>query len=79
MLKKLITIYTDPGDVVIDPCAGSGATLRAAMELGRDSYGFEIHKPTYRRAKGEMLSETFILNQGQIQGQMNIFEAGMQT
>lgn len=79
LLKKLITIYTDPGDVVIDPCAGSGATLRAAMELGRDSYGFEIHKPTYRRAKGEMLSETFILNQGQIQGQMNIFEAGMQT
>ncbi|NCU33243.1 MAG: site-specific DNA-methyltransferase, partial [Candidatus Moranbacteria bacterium] len=32
LLKKLITIFTDEGDVVIDPCAGSGTTLRACME-----------------------------------------------
>ena len=30
VLKKLIEVFTDPGDVVIDPCAGSGITLRAA-------------------------------------------------
>jgi len=36
LLKRLIEIFTDPGDVVIDPCAGSGSTLRAAYELGRD-------------------------------------------
>lgn len=42
LLKRLISIFTDPGDVVIDPCAGSGTTLRAAYELGRNSYGFEI-------------------------------------
>lgn len=30
LLKQLISIFTDPGDVVIDPCAGSGSTLRAA-------------------------------------------------
>ena len=40
---------------MIDPCAGSGSTLRAAMEMGRNSYGFEISKEFYRRAKGEML------------------------
>lgn len=34
LLKRLIEIFTDPGDVVIDPCAGSGTTLRAAYELG---------------------------------------------
>lgn len=44
VLKNLIEIFTDPGDVVIDPCAGSGVTLLAAEQLGRKSYGFEIKK-----------------------------------
>ena len=55
MLKRLIEIFTDPGDVVIDPCFGSGSTARAAVELGRNFYGFEINKEFYRRAKEEML------------------------
>ena len=55
LLKKLIEIFTDPGDVVIDPCCGSGSTLRAAMELERPSYGFEIDRNFYDRAKNEML------------------------
>ena len=55
MLKQLIRIFTDVGDVVIDPCAGSGSTLRAAYELGRDSYGFEIDRDLCKRAKEEML------------------------
>ena len=55
LLKRLIEIFTDPGDVVIDPCAGSGSTLRAAYELGRDSYGFEISKEYCRQAKTKML------------------------
>lgn len=56
LLKQLIEVFTDPGDVVIDPCAGSGTTLRAAYELGRHSYGFEINKEFARRAKEEMLN-----------------------
>lgn len=55
VLKKLIEIFTDEGDVVIDPCAGSGSTLRAAAELGRSAYGFEIDRNFYQRAKEEML------------------------
>ena len=55
VLKKLIEIFTDEGDVVIDPCAGSGTTLRAARELNRHSYGFEIDRNFYTRAKNEML------------------------
>lgn len=54
-LKKLIEIFTDEGDVVIDPCCGSGTTLRAAVELGRSAYGFEIDRTFYQRAKDEML------------------------
>lgn len=44
VIKNLIEIFTDPGDVVIDPVAGSGVTLLAAEMLGRKSYGFEIKK-----------------------------------
>ena len=54
-LKKLIEIFTDEGDVVIDPCCGSGSTLRAGFELGRSVYGFEIDRNFYNRAKDEML------------------------
>ena len=56
VLKRLIEIFTDPGDVVIDPCCGSGTTLRAAYELGRNAYGFEIDRNFYQRAKDEMLN-----------------------
>lgn len=55
LLKKLIETFTDPGDVVIDPCCGSGTTLRAAHELGRSAFGFEIDRTFYQRAKNEML------------------------
>jgi len=54
-LKKLIEVFTDEGDTVIDPCCGSGTTLRAAVELDRSAYGFEIDRNFYKRAKEEML------------------------
>lgn len=50
LLEKLIRIFTDEDDVVIDPCAGSGSTLLAAMNCGRRSYGFEIKKDFYRES-----------------------------
>jgi site-specific DNA-methyltransferase (adenine-specific) len=50
LLKKLIGVFTDVGDVVIDPVAGSGSTLIAAMQLDRCAYGFEIKKDFYKAA-----------------------------
>lgn len=56
VMENLIKIFTDEGDVVIDPCCGSGSTLRAARNLGRSAYGFEIDRNFYTRAKNEMLA-----------------------
>jgi len=50
LLETIISIFTDPGDVVIDPVAGSGSTLVAADNLGRKSHGFEIKKDFHRSA-----------------------------
>lgn len=44
LLEKLISIFTDVDDVVIDCCAGSGTTLLAAKNLGRRAYGFELKR-----------------------------------
>ena len=41
--------------LVLDPFAGSGTTLRAANELGRSAFGFEIDRVFYKRAVEEML------------------------
>ena len=56
VLKRLIEIFTDEGDVVIDPVAGSGTTLRAAYEIGRNSYGFEVDKNFYTAAQEKMIA-----------------------
>lgn len=74
VLKKLIETFTDEGDVVIDPCCGSGSTLRAAYELGRSAYGFEIDRNFYTRARDEMLvwEEDNQMNFSQFFNQMNL-------
>lgn len=50
VLKRLIEIFTDPGETVIDPVAGSGATLVAAHSIGRNAYGFEVDTEIYNKS-----------------------------
>lgn len=66
VLKELIKIFTDEGDVIIDPCCGSASTLRACAELNRSCYGFEIKKNFCKDAKDKMLND--------IDRQISIFE-----
>lgn len=58
LLKKLIRLFTDEGDVVIDPVAGSGSTLLASEMLNRKSYGFEIKKE-FVKAFNDILSHNY--------------------
>lgn len=56
LLERLIEIFTDPDDVVIDPCAGSGTSLLAAIQMRRKAYGFEIKKDFFSKARDKVLS-----------------------
>jgi site-specific DNA-methyltransferase (adenine-specific) len=44
-----IKLFTQPGDLVLDPFAGSGTTLQAANHLGRRFVGMELSKEIYDR------------------------------
>ncbi len=41
-MRRLVELYTVPGDLVLDPMCGHGTTLVAAMELGRRAVGYDI-------------------------------------
>lgn len=51
-----IKLFTDEGDSVLDPFAGSGTTLEIAKSLGRNSIGIEI-LPQYCEMSRERLQE----------------------
>ena len=44
IVKRCVKLFTFVGDVVLDPFAGSGTTLKVARELHRNCIGYEISK-----------------------------------
>jgi adenine-specific DNA-methyltransferase len=56
-LKPLISAFTQPGDIVADPFAGSGSTLVAARELGRRFIGIELDPDHHRTARQRLATE----------------------
>lgn len=50
MLTPLITAFSKPGDLVLDPFCGSGSTLLAAQIAGRRYFGIGLNAESYGRA-----------------------------
>ncbi len=56
---RLIKLYSFVGDLILDPFAGSGTTLKIAKELGRNFVGYELYE-NYKNIINEKLNAGFI-------------------
>lgn len=56
IIKDMITVSSNPGDIILDPFAGSGTTLVAAKQLGRKYIGIEI-SPDYCKIAEDRLRQ----------------------
>ncbi len=58
LLLRIITIHSNPADIVCDPFAGSGTTLKVAKLLERDYIGFEVNQREFETMITTRLQET---------------------
>jgi DNA modification methylase len=56
MAQEFIEFFTKEGETVLDPMAGTGSTLIAALRAGRNSYGIELN-PKYAKIAQDIIDE----------------------
>src|ERR1700752_1137097 len=56
MAQEFIEFFTKKGETVLDPMAGTGSTLIAALRAGRNSYGIELN-PKYAEIANQIMEE----------------------
>ena len=60
LIYKLVKMYSDVGDLVVDPFMGSGTTAVACKQLGRDFIGFELCQEYVDIANKRLCQETLV-------------------
>ena len=56
LAQEFIEFFTKQGETVLDPMAGTGSTLVAALRSGRNSYGIELN-PKYAEIAKQIVEE----------------------
>ncbi len=59
LLEILLNMSTNPGDLVVDPFAGSGSTIQAARNLGRNAIGIEADEVHFNNAQNLLKQRVF--------------------
>lgn len=60
LVEWLVATYSNPGDLILDNCMGSGTTGRAALNLGRHFVGIEIDIAFFRAASDRCSPQTTV-------------------
>jgi len=63
LFEYLVRTYTQPGDLVLDNCMGSGTTAIACLNTGRRFIGFELDPEHHRFAKDRVMKRLKELGQ----------------
>lgn len=54
LMRAIVRDYSRPGDLIVDPCAGGGTTLLAAVMEGRRAIGAEMDPETFEKAAARL-------------------------
>jgi site-specific DNA-methyltransferase (adenine-specific) len=75
---RLITLYSYPEEIVLDPFSGSGQTLKVARALGRRYYGYE-NIPSYVELAMKRINEPLSIRPKQLVAIFNKITPGEKT
>lgn len=75
LILDLVRDFTDPGELIVDPFAGSGSTGIAARRMGRKFLGCELRKAQARDANERLEADRVSLSlRDRRRGQLSLLE-----
>ena len=64
--KKVISLFSHEGELILDPFVGSGTTLVAAQDLNRNAVGFDLQEKYIELCSTRLMSDNLFNNAQQV-------------